>query len=352
MFLWSSRETQQKNSWNLLKNLSIQSNLPWCCIGDFNDLLAQSEKKGRLRHSIQGFRDTVEYYGLQDLGMVGYPYTWEKSRGSINFVEEQLDRVLASQLWLSKFDNALVRNIEAPSSDHSALLLDFLSERRLQRRRFRFENSWLKELECRTLVTESWGMSTNSSIQTRLELCGNDLSLWGDKLRAQFKDRILECRRRIRSLKAKTDDISLRRYKEASEELGNLLQQQESYWKQRAKQFWLESGDSNTKFFHQFASPRRKKNTIVKLRNEDNHWFTWDNGLSNYIVAYFADLFTSRGCDGGDIFRCVKQKVTTLQNQELIRPFKGHEIKDAIFSMHLDKSPGPDGMNPGFFQHF
>ena len=69
-------------------------------------------------------------------------------------------------------------------------------------------------------------------------------------------------------------------------------------------------------------------------------------------MAYFADLFTSRGCDGGDIFRCVKQKVTTLQNQELIRPFKGHEIKDAIFSMHPDKSPGPDGMNPGFFQHF
>ena len=143
--------------------------------------------------------------------MVGHPYMWENSRGSVNFVEERLDRALASHLWLSKFDKVLVRNIKAPFLNHSALLLEFLSERRLQKRRFRFENSWLKELECRTLVTESWGMSTNSSIQTRLELCGNDLRLWGDKLRAQFKDRILECRRRIRSLKAKTDDISLGR---------------------------------------------------------------------------------------------------------------------------------------------
>ena len=57
----------RKDSWNLLKNLSIQSNLPWCCIGDFNDLLIQSEKKGKVRHPnylIQGFRDTVEHCGL------------------------------------------------------------------------------------------------------------------------------------------------------------------------------------------------------------------------------------------------------------------------------------------------
>ena len=70
------------------------------------------------------------------------------------------------------------------------------------------------------------------------------------------------------------------------------------------------------------------------------------------IVDYFANLFTSKGCVGGDIFRRVKHKVTTLQNQELTRPFEGHEIKNVIFSMHLDKSPGPDGMNPSFFQHF
>lgn len=29
-----------------------------------------------------------------------------------------------------------------------------------------------------------------------------------------------------------------------------------------------------------------------------------------------------------------------------------HEVKKAIFSMHSDKSPGPDGMSPGFYQKF
>lgn len=48
--------------------------------------------------------------------------------------------------------------------------------------------------------------------------------------------------------------------------------------------------------------------------------------------------------------RCVKQKVTTEQNAELIRPFSGDEVKEALFSMHPDKALGEDGLNPGFFQ--
>ena len=28
------------------------------------------------------------------------------------------------------------------------------------------------------------------------------------------------------------------------------------------------------------------------------------------------------------------------------------EVKAATFQMHPDKSPGPDGMNPGFYQKF
>ena len=61
----------------------MRSDLPWCCMGDFNDLLTQSKKRGRLMHPnylIQGFREAVEYYGLRDLGMEGYSFTWEKSK--------------------------------------------------------------------------------------------------------------------------------------------------------------------------------------------------------------------------------------------------------------------------------
>ena len=86
-------------SWTMLRGLAVKSSLPWCCLGDFNDLLSQSKKHGRIPHPlylVNGFRPAINHCGLVDLGMKGHQFTWEKGRGSINFVEERLDRVLAT----------------------------------------------------------------------------------------------------------------------------------------------------------------------------------------------------------------------------------------------------------------
>lgn len=45
-------------------------------------------------------------------------------------------------------------------------------------------------------------------------------------------------------------------------------------------------------------------------------------------------------------------RITDEQNDFLLEPYTADEIKAAVFSMHPNKSPGPDGMNPAFFQRF
>ena len=68
--------------------------LPCGCLADFNDLLSRSEKREKYLHPfhlIQGFRDAVDGYGLEEVRMVGHPFMWERSRGAQNFVEEKLD---------------------------------------------------------------------------------------------------------------------------------------------------------------------------------------------------------------------------------------------------------------------
>jgi hypothetical protein len=45
--------------------------------------------------------------------------------------------------------------------------------------------------------------------------------------------------------------------------LENLYLEEEIYWRQRIGKHWLHIGDSNTRFFHQFANGRRRKRTIV-----------------------------------------------------------------------------------------
>lgn len=70
------------------------------------------------------------------------------------------------------------------------------------------------------------------------------------------------------------------------------------------------------------------------------------------MVNYFVDFFTTvtRGME--NVLKYIPRKVTEQQNVELLRIFTYDEVKLALFSMHPDKSPGPDGLNPGFFQAY
>lgn len=136
-------------AWHLLRQLKDKSQQPWCVIGDFNDLMSQSEKRGRLPHPsslIQGFNEAVNDCGLHDLGFHGYEFTWDKSRGTENWVEERLDRALADLNWCAMFEYVKPYNLDTYTSDHSALFLDFgLNVKAYSQRQFRFENDWIKE---------------------------------------------------------------------------------------------------------------------------------------------------------------------------------------------------------------
>jgi hypothetical protein len=100
---------RRRASWNFLRHLSQISQLPWCIIGDFNDILSSEEKRGRTDRPewlIQGFRDAVTDAGLVDIGLTGYPFTWFKSLGTARAVEEKLDRALATVDWCNRFIDA------------------------------------------------------------------------------------------------------------------------------------------------------------------------------------------------------------------------------------------------------
>jgi hypothetical protein len=57
------------------------ANLPWMCIGDFNEVLHQHEHQGVLDWSlsqIEGFREALDVCELADLGYEGNKWTFEK----------------------------------------------------------------------------------------------------------------------------------------------------------------------------------------------------------------------------------------------------------------------------------
>lgn len=59
---------KRRSTWNLLRTLSRDANLPWC-IGDINNVLSVHEA------------------GLVDMVLTGHQFTWERNRGTQDWIE-------------------------------------------------------------------------------------------------------------------------------------------------------------------------------------------------------------------------------------------------------------------------
>ncbi|XP_062100071.1 uncharacterized protein LOC133805941 [Humulus lupulus] len=139
---------------------------------------------------------------------------------------------------------------------------------------------------------------------------------------------------------------------EASSSMFEILTQQEIFWKQRCKQLWLREGDNNSKYFHASTRIRRRNNQIDSLCNDAGVLVDWNSGLEQLMVEYFQTLFKSSVDNWADVIDCLTPTITQEQNELMVRPIDDDEVKSALFQMHPDKSPGPDGMTPGFYQRF
>ncbi|XP_074344595.1 uncharacterized protein LOC141683745 [Apium graveolens] len=102
-------------AWNMISMLAQKPSLPWCMIGDYNDLMFDSEKKGgrkQPRALLQGFSDIVANCGLIDFGYEGEYFNWERCRGTDLWIQERPERGLATRAWLNLFPNAVVKVVD------------------------------------------------------------------------------------------------------------------------------------------------------------------------------------------------------------------------------------------------
>lgn len=64
----------RRKTWDLLRNLSRYSNLPWLAIGDMNNIVAQIDKNGRIALSrLVSRRFQRSFKGCRT---VGYGFSW------------------------------------------------------------------------------------------------------------------------------------------------------------------------------------------------------------------------------------------------------------------------------------
>ncbi|XP_037491506.1 uncharacterized protein LOC119369321 [Jatropha curcas] len=309
-----------RDSWNLLRSLAVRSSLPWLCAGDYNDVAADYEKDGgppRASGLINGFREALMDANLSDILTIGSLFTYVYRENIPNRVREKLDRAFATPSWVDMISNAIYTTLVAPVSDHSPLLVDTISSLGYTNRNFRFDNAWLLDDGLYGVVSYSWRSSTGEDFVLRRDRLIADIWLWGKE---RNRTRWGQKRFVQQKLEREIDTLDTLTIKQLKEEWNRLLAEDEVRLRQQAK-------------------------------DVSGAWVYNEDGIQAQVKDYFTALFRKAAAPNrSQIIRLVQPLVDHNDNAELTKPFLDEEFRTALFQMNPDKAPGPDGLNPAFFQ--
>ena len=69
---------------------------------------------------------------------------------------EKLERFLVSTRWEALFPLTTVHKLTREASDHNPIIIDTMETQEVKKNSFRFEKSWLSEIEFMSRVERSW----------------------------------------------------------------------------------------------------------------------------------------------------------------------------------------------------
>jgi hypothetical protein len=241
-------------SWDKIRELNSQHDMPWAIMGDFNEILFSDEKEGgnpRPLNYMQAFQDALSDCGLEDMSFSGDIFTWKRGR-----IRERLDRAVANGDWLTMHQGARLQHLEYARSDHRPLLLDtdFVPVIMQSNRSKKFEAKWLKDKQFSQVVERSWAEASlavqEGGVLAKLAHLHGMLHAWDTSINKEPRRKLREAQRDLdKTMSGPIDEENETKAKELATVIELLLEQDEIHWLQRSKANWLHQGDRNTSFF-------------------------------------------------------------------------------------------------------
>lgn len=202
-------------------------------------------------------------------------------------------------------------------------------------------------------ISDGWQLEGNlgeGNFVEKVTNCRRAISKWRKNLTSHGRKSIEELKVEL-EVAQNNDSQSPEVIKDLTIRLQEAYREEEIYWYQKGRRLWMRVGDHNSKYFHALTKQRRARNRIIGLHDENGIWSDEDKNIQHIAVSYFKNLFTSTNPrDFESSLKEVKTTITDQVNEFLTAPATEKEVRDALFMMHPEKAPGPDGMTALFFQ--
>jgi hypothetical protein len=203
------------------------------------------------------------------------------------------------------------------------------------------------------LQVDGWG---GFVLKEKLKLMKVALKEWHLTHSHNLSSRIdsLKARLSVLDLKGEEDSLSeveLEDLHGVTADLHSLSRLQASITWQQSRSRWLKEGDANSKYFHSMLASRRRGNTISSVQ-VDGTTLEGVHPIRQAVFSHFANHFKVSSMVRPGVENLRFNRLSVAEGSSLIRPSFEAEVRAAVWDCDSFKSPGPDGVNFGFFKDF
>lgn len=338
-----------------LQNLQNIVSGPWALMGDFNVPRWMIDRSGGVRsfRVMDRFNEVLDDLQVLEVPLKNRMYTWSNKRPDPSF--SKLDRVFLTTEWSSQFPSLNLEALELSASDHVPLLLT-CKQLQTTPKPYRIERGWFNYPKLAEVVMNNWGEAAvaGNSFQQRCSSMHKEMRQWHIENFGKLNEQLTFCKKAVlffdqieehRSLDAREFTLRLK----LKERIFHLANFEELRWYQRSRCRWLQFGDRNTAYFHNFASSRLRLNTISSLKIGDQEV----KGDTQIRQIFFNDMKEILGAEDPVLeFDVQSLYQDTHDLNHLADPFSEQEIEQAVHNLASNKASGPDGLPNEFIKKF
>ncbi|XP_019093318.1 PREDICTED: uncharacterized protein LOC109129511 [Camelina sativa] len=175
--------------WERLQRYAVNRDEAWIMIGDFNQIMSNSEKLGghdRDENTFRDFRDMLTICDMIDLKHTCNKFSWSGQRSIVRdgvrtkeLIQCCLDRALTNTEWFATFSASMSTFIEPIESDHRPVIIDLQSDTRVKKGLFRYDHRLVERAGFLQAMKEDWNrLSSLRSFSDKLKFLRTNISKW------------------------------------------------------------------------------------------------------------------------------------------------------------------------------